>query len=505
MTDFTQCLKSFKEYLMASYGDYGESLRQVPRNRYPVNNDQINRGGSERKPKAGASTPLIGKRPVAPMVPAGQEAMAARSLGITTKLPYENHASIPILPTQMPTSSTSVAPPSDYRTAGGQFVNTPLGNAAAANIPWSEFPAEARTAAFRQTSPEFQAAYHAIHNNANYRAMNTPTNSNIQTYGSMGRPVGYMQNDSVNSINDMVAANKRQQMLNGLTPSQSRQLQVPIQQELPVSAQQPPQLRPGSPFLPVDGTGARHMPVTRTLSIPNGNGGATLIGANAKQQLEAAGITPGMVNTTSLGQQTLRKIQSDSESRQAQERIDSGLTARKQEYAQAAKDARILRNANQYGLGKNIPAVAMAAERQKYRLNDERERAAGLAGNSASPKSYGVRLENADAFSKTPLGQQVSQISSDPRTLSTHIQGAWKTMSDSERKGFQDWVETNPALAYSADPYINELKKLFAPSQPKAVTSPRSSTAPQAKQANVSSPWWKLPYMPLVKSTDIYQ
>lgn len=374
-----------------------------------------------------------------------------------------------------PLMQNPVAPP-DMSKYDGRF-GGPL--APHAQTPYGQWTPEMHQQ-FEQNTPGLQMGLGAIQ--ARSAQANAVSQRNTRTYDSMGRPPGYTPPAVADEISGLVRGNQRQQMLNGLSASDAKQLRLggarpEVEQTLPP----PPKLDQGSRFAVP--RGVNHNDQTGSVYFQNGSG-TGILGKNAAEALRAKGLRPEDLDPRSPYNQqardAVREIGQQAETRRAEERTaEGGGLSRAGQYAQEQSDRRTLNRARLQGVGAESPVVSEAMGRETARQETMRDQLAGLAPGSSG--SYEKSLKSANEFAKSEFGKQLASFNGNPRQVSEHLARVWPKLSNQEKQQVQNWFESTPSLANSDSEHANDIRSLFR-SKGKNPPAPRRPT-PKGKLA----------------------
>jgi len=158
-----------------------------------------------------------------------------------------------------------------------------------------------------------------------------------------------------------------------------------------------------------------------------------------------------------------RQIQAQGSARET-ERIKARDTAERESDRQAggqgrskrqiadevARDERVLAAARKNGLGAEVPAVARAAGREKIRVQDDLNKAAGMVKNKNGPGSLSASLANSKGndVSKWLDSKAVDNdanpfYSNEQDNVHSALQAEWHRMTPEEKRQAKDWYEQN--------------------------------------------------------------
>ena len=324
-------------------------------------------------------------------------------------------------------------------------------------------------------------------------ARNSLHNRTMGTYESMGQGPGYVPTQQQDMA---IAQHQHQQMLNGLSASDQKQLQL--------GGAKPPEqfTMPPAPTLDASSRfavprGVNHNEQTGSTYFKNGNG-TGILGQGAVDALAAKpfGIRPTDFDPRSpynpQAKAALRQVAQASEKRLAEERSAAGGGVSKAaQYARAQSDQKILNRARQAGVGPESPAVSAAMTRETGRQEELRNGIAGLGGGTGNGTGLRKQIAAANKFGNSDVGKQFADAyqgegryhyDKGSSGILNHLNKKIDTMDRGELEGLSAWVENHPELSRESSPHANEIRAKIAAKlnrgKSKTATAPPAPSAP---------------------------
>ena len=152
--------------------------------------------------------------------------------------------------------------------------------------------------------------------------------------------------------------------------------------------------------------------------------------------------------------ETARIKARDTEEREA-DRLAGGRGRSKRQIAdELSRDERVLSAARKNRLGMDIPAVARAAGREKIRVQDDLNKAAGMVANKSTiPGSLESKIKGGRNARGSDVGKWMESkavdndgypvYSNEQDNLHSALEKEWGTMTPGEKRQAKDWYEQN--------------------------------------------------------------